>query len=341
MAKSKGKQSKTSALTLAQAQRIAKSRVPQPKSKAAVAATSLASVAAERERLELRRQIEDRQRIREYAETMRLLKEHGVKGLAPASKAGQKATKPQPLQVFAEGDSWFDYPVPFFGGGILPRLQKRIGVPILDLAKAGDEVRFMLGVKQRKIIASQLSSGCPAGGPWDAMLFSGGGNDIVHDPMAMWIRQYDPNIPLPDHLHKARLAAALELVRAGYEDLIGLRDALSPNTHLVFHCYDYAIPDGRGVCHLGPWMKPTFDLRGFPTQQSAFLVVKTMLDQFAALLAMLEATHPRVTVVKTLGTLPELKTSWHNELHPSKAGFNRFADLFHGVLKGLFPTKVL
>jgi hypothetical protein len=26
-----------------------------------------------------------------------------------------------PLQIFAEADSWFDYPVPFFGGGIIPR----------------------------------------------------------------------------------------------------------------------------------------------------------------------------------------------------------------------------
>jgi hypothetical protein len=54
-----------------------------------------------------------------------------------------------PLQIFAEADSWFDYPVPFFGGGIIPRLENRLGVPILNLAKAGDEVRCMLGVEER------------------------------------------------------------------------------------------------------------------------------------------------------------------------------------------------
>ena len=59
-------------------------------------------------------------------------------------------------------------------------------------------------------------------------------------------------------------------MRAGYEDLIGLRDSLSPQTRLFFHGYDFAIPDGRGICHLGPWLKPTFDLRGFPTLASRF-----------------------------------------------------------------------
>ena len=34
-------------------------------------------------------------------------------------------------------------------------------------------------------------------------------------------------------------------------------------------------------------------------------------------------------------------SSWHNELHPAKAGFKAFASLFHQTLKQLFPTRVL
>jgi len=34
-------------------------------------------------------------------------------------------------------------------------------------------------------------------------------------------------------------------------------------------------------------------------------------------------------------------SSWHNELHPSKNGFNQFATLFHQALKTAFPTQVL
>ena len=35
------------------------------------------------------------------------------------------------------------------------------------------------------------------------------------------------------------------------------------------------------------------------------------------------------------------KSSWHNELHASRSGFDRFADLFHATLRALFPTRVV
>ena len=46
----------------------------------------------------------------------------------------------------------------------------------------------MLGVEERAILTEHLTNGCPAGGPWDVLLFSGGGNDIVGNPMALWVR---------------------------------------------------------------------------------------------------------------------------------------------------------
>jgi hypothetical protein len=216
-----------------------------------------------------------------------------------------------------------------------------LGVPILNLAKAGDEVRYMMGVAERKLMAQQLRSGCPAGGNWDVLLFSGGGNDIVDNPMALWIRDHDPAGTPAQQINRPRFDAALSMVRAGYEDLIAMRDSLSPGTHLVFHAYDYAIPDGRGICHLGPWLKPTFDLRGFPSQSAAFEVVKVMLTEFASMLKALAAAHPGVTVIDAQGTLAPVRESWHNELHPSRKGFEAFATRFHTELRTLFPGRVL
>ena len=331
-------------VTLAQARALAKAQTPLPKGgKAALVPATPASVGMERRKLALKQEQERRRRIREYKATLAVMKKRGVKGLGPKPRKGVPAAKggPTPLQVFAEGDSWFDYPYPFFGGGVIPRLEDRLGVPILNLAKAGDEVRYMLGVKERKLLIEQFTQGCPAGGAWDAMLFSGGGNDIVDNPMVLWIKTYNAAMPPVALIDKARFGAALALVRAGYEDLIGLRDALSPATHLFFHAYDFALPDGRGACHLGPWLKPTFDLRGFPDQASAFEVVKIMLGEFAAVLQSLEAAHAKVTFINGQGTLAPRTSSWHNELHPSKAGFKTFASLFHQKLKAVFPTRVL
>lgn len=343
-AKAKSAAPGTGPVTLKQARALARLAVPLPKGgKAALVPASPATVGVERRKLALRQEQEKRRRIKEYRTTMAIMKKRGVKGLAPRRKRGAPAPKapPRPLQAFAEGDSWFDYPVPFFGGGVIPRLEDKLGVPILNLAKAGDEVRYMLGVKERKELITQFTNGCPAGGPWDVLLFSGGGNDIVDNPMALWIRDFNATLPPAALVHQGRFDAALALVRAGYEDLIGLRDRLSPQTHLVFHGYDFAIPDGRGICHLGPWLKPTFDLRGFPSQTAAFAVTKILLQQFAAMLASLEAAHQKVTFLNGQGTLAQTTSSWHNELHPSKDGFKTFASLFHQKLKALFPTKVL
>lgn len=309
-------------------------------------------------RQELRKQRNEEfdRRIAEYKATMAIMKQRGARrpkgtapkggvpkgnaptrsdDLAPAAKSGGFV----PLQILAEGDSWFDYPVPFFGGGIVPRLEDRVGVPILNLAKAGDEVRYMLGVEERLLLTRHLTDGCPAGGAWDVLLFSGGGNDIVDNPMALWIDEWNPSRSPADHIHAKRFATALALVRAGYEDLITLRDRLSPNTHLVFHAYDFAIPDGRGVCFLGPWLKPTFALKKFPSLDAAAAVVEAMLRQFAAMLSDV-ATAPKVTLLNRQGTLPRTTSSWHNELHPSKKGYDKFADLFHAELERLFPTRV-
>ncbi len=315
-------------------------------SKAAVDTDSLATLGERRKDLGTKRQKERERRVRDYKAIMTIMKERGVKRAVKVQRAGARrapaTVQPsfKPLQIFAEGDSWFDYPVPLFGGGIIPRLEKRLGVPILNLADAGDEVRFMLGVKQRKSLVDQLTKGCPAGGPWDALLFSGGGNDIVDNPLALWLRDFKPGAPPKDQIHQARFDAALSLVRAGYEDLIELRDALSPSTRIIFHGYDFAIPDGRGVCFYGPWLKPAFDMRRFTNLGAASAVVKEMLQQFARLLATFKMK-PKVSFIETQAKLPPTTNSWHNELHPAKSGFETFADLFHQELKAQFPGRVL
>lgn len=297
------------------------------------------SVAMERERLEAQRDHEDDQRIQHYKATMSLMQERGVKGIS--TTATMAAAAAGPLRIFAEGDSWFDYPFPLFGGGIIKRLEDRLGVPILNLAKAGDEVRFMLGVEQRLKIINHLKNGSPAGGAWDVMLFSGGGNDIVDNPMVLWLNRYKPGMSASQMINQLRYTHALALVRAAYEDLIALRDALSPSTRLIFHAYDFAIPDGRGACHLGPWLKPSLDMKGVPANSAiAKGVVKEMLRQFALMLDNLANAHPDITFLNGQGTLPQTPASWHNELHPEKAGFNKFADLFRAKLKALYPSRL-
>ena len=329
-------------VTLAEARTLAQARESKPNErKTTVIAALPAVLGAVRRKLNLERRREIQRRIRDYTAVMTIMKERGVR--KPTRKAQQRAKAASfvPLQVMAEGDSWFDYPGFPISGGIIPRLEKRLGVPILNLAQAGDEVRFMLGVEQRKLLAEHLRGGCPARGPWDVLLFSGGGNDIVDNPMALWIKEWNKNIPPSEHIDQARFSSVLSVVRAAYEDLIELRNKLSPDTFLVFHAYDFAIPDGRGICSDGPWLRPTFELRNFPANTNdAFWVVQAMLKQFAAMLTQL-TNYPKVTFIRSQATLEPQPSWWHNELHPSRDGFNKFADMFHSELKAQFPGRVL
>lgn len=340
-------------LTLEQARTLARAKAPMRTVRRAAARatrqTTLADIGNTRAALADAQRKERQRRIDEYRATLAILKQRGVKAPATARarrRAGAPvvtaaaATVTTPLQILAEGDSWFDYPKPFFGGGVVPRLESLIGVPILNLAKAGDEARYMLGVDERRTLTTQLTNGCPAGGPWDVLLFSGGGNDIVDDPMCLWLRDFTPATPAAALIDQPRFATALALVRAAYEDLITVRDRVSPGTHLLFHCYDFAIPDGRGVCTLGPWMKPAFDLRGYPSLAARTPVVKEMLQQFAMMLAQVVAGHPNVSLVNGQGLLTPQPSSWDNELHPRGAGFDKHAQLFRTTLQAAFPGRV-
>lgn len=340
-------------LTLEQARTLARAKAPiraiRRSAARATRQTTLADIGNTRAALADAQRKERQRRIDEYRATLAILKQRGVKApTAPRAKRTARAhaltaapaTVTTPLQILAEGDSWFDYPKPFFGGGIVPRLESLIGVPILNLAKAGDEARYMLGVDERRTLTTQLVNGCPAGGPWDVLLFSGGGNDIVDDPMCLWLRDFTPGTPPAGLIDQPRFDTALALVRAAYEDLIAVRDLVSPGTQLLFHCYDFAIPDGRGVCTLGPWMKPAFDLRGYPTLAARTPVVKEMLQQFAMMLAQVVAGHPNVSLVNGQGLLAPQASSWDNELHPKGAGFDKHAQLFRSTLQAAFPGRV-
>jgi hypothetical protein len=66
-----------------------------------------------------------------------------------------------------------------------------------------------------------------------------------------------------------------------------------------------------------------------------------MLLEFAAMLTSLLGTASKVTLIKSQGTLTPQTSSWDNELHPSKAGFEKFADIFRDQLKVLFPDRVV
>lgn len=292
------------------------------------AAKNLARV----EQTRLRHQFIDEERRSRIAHHKQAIAERRKLALAPGAA--------EPLNLFADGDSWFDYPLPVTGRNDVIRSIGAHGNPpplILNLAHYGDEARDLLGVKRRQRIIDNLSD--HDNGIFDAILFSGGGNDTVGNQFCLWIQDYIPGMNPSQGINAQRLAAVLGVVRSAYEDLISIRDQCSKTSLIFIHGYDFAIPNGVGICDdlIGPWLQPSLQFRKWMDPATEKLVVQEFLLQFSNLLIQIAKAHENVFYVETQGTLKP--DEWANELHPTPEGFDKIAAKFIAAMANTAPLK--
>lgn len=70
--------------------------------------------------------------------------------------------------IFAEGDSWFNYPL---GRAVISQLQGLINTPIANFAWPGAETRQLLALHERQEIEKQFRGGPEPGKKWDGAAF--------------------------------------------------------------------------------------------------------------------------------------------------------------------------
>ena len=270
----------------------------------------------------------------ERKERYKIYKQKLTESLGRGAKKAmaERATDTGPLKILAEGDSWFEYPLE--EGGIIDHLEDLLGVPICNMAHHGDEVRQMMGLSQRKELMKRLSDKSLH---FDALLFSGGGNDLVGDQFCIWLKDYFKGATAKDLIHMNRLNSVLGVVEAGYRDLIRMRDDLSLETKIFFHGYDFAMPTGKKACLSGPWLKPSLEGRSIEDKMLQFEVVKVMLQAFADMLTKVANQSTNVFHVSTQGQLQPTAEWWANEIHPSPKGFWKMAEVFKMALQAQFP----
>jgi hypothetical protein len=244
------------------------------------------------------------------------------------------------LNLLGVGDSWFDYPI---DGAILgPRTDVLAQIPgvsllppdILSLAHFGLTSTEEMGYARQKRIVEVLKD--PRNGKFDGILVSAGGNDIAGDALCIWLNDARTvNGDYGQAINVPRYDGMLKTIIAAYLDLIAIRDEFLPGAPIFVHSYDYPVVDGRGVCAIGPWLKPSFDYCGWTDQAKCGSVLGAMMRMFDARLEMLV---PGVIHVKTLGTVAA--NQWANELHPNVDGFKLIAAKFSIALTAQFPGRV-
>lgn len=266
----------------------------------------------------------------------------------------EAVSTPEPRGILvAEGDSWFDYP--FFD--ILKLLEDEHGYDVYSVAHMGDRVEDMAYGGQ--------SSGVAWGGQLDAftrllekllregkvpqaLLLSGGGNDIAGDEFAMLLehrRSANPGL-------NEQVAAGIidQRLRLSYVTILSAMTQVSmmrtgKRIPIVLHGYDYPVPDGRGYLGgwgmlPGPWLEPGFKQKGYADMQERLDLLRALMDRFNDMLATLAATPgfehvAYVDLRDTLITGPGYKKVWGNELHPTHVGFQLVTDKLSNAIRDL------
>ena len=281
----------------------------------------------------------------ELAERNRIHKNKMATLTASRAAMGPAAAEsPKPLALLAHGDSWFDYPLD--GNGIslsdtdIVAQLGGMGSPnplIQNISHFGDATTEEMSLpKQQNLIQSiQDKDNWAEEGKPDAILFSGGGDDIAGNQFCIFLDYAGAGA---SGLNSSRFQGVLDMVKASYNDLFAFRDKLAPGVPIFAHCYDFPTPNGVHPICSGPWLKPSIDFSGWSVTQGTAIVHQALLE-FRALLIDLAADPDNLfTMVDTQGVLDP--ADWANELHPHPPGFKKLAQKYVEALRAHFPGRI-
>jgi hypothetical protein len=169
----------------------------------------------------------------------------------------------------------------------------------------------------------------------DMIAVSGGGNDFAGaddlDPLLKKGKQNDA----ASWFKKTETDELFSSIKAGYERVVYLRDTFCPSVPIVTHCYDYAQVTGKGLLWFSPWIKPSLDKIGMPTNLHSG-AIRFIIDRLADIHNTLSSNLYHFVDTRTLLGADD----WANELHPTGEGFNKIARPFFPVFQQYFPDWV-
>ncbi|TLS76727.1 hypothetical protein FE236_06310 [Mariprofundus erugo] len=251
---------------------------------------------------------------------------------------GMLHTQSHRKTVISEGDSWFGYPasmvpVSHTGTNIIDHIEQTHLFNIFRMECSGDEAGAMMSQDQRHRFHDVLSQLKAISKEPDIILFSAGGNDIVgeHD-MIHLLNRWTAGMSPADCIRTERFELRLEQIRLAYRELILFRDEYCPNAKIITHGYDFPIPTDKPACFIfgtvkvKPWIKPYMDQKGIPAGAIQQEVVKIMITRLNEMLDAVCASTSNMVKVETTGTLQS--GEWRDEIHATKQGFKKIADMF-------------
>ncbi len=272
----------------------------------------------------------------------------------PASSLNSPTTAPPLSDVgwrfLAEGDSWFTIGAlnPLENANLLLALRFQRSAIAVSCAMPGDTLTHMADFGRDPMFAELLAGRIQR--PWDGLLLSGGGNDLI-DALQVRPDGHPPALRLlltRDEWGDASLGAARYLSEPGWQTLAGylqanlqriveLRDAGQSRGAPIF-LHGYALPTPRPAPAgpgLGPWLLPPLTAYGIPAAEHAALAA-LLIRRLAATLAAYAADAARfpnlhffdTSAVEIVPAQPGTRGEsgdWANEIHLTRAGCRKLA----------------
>ena len=278
--------------------------------------------------------------------------------LSGTGESGQYDTSPFEKIYLAQGDSWFSighFP-PWATTNLLQQMVLSRSALAVNCARPGIELAHMTDTSNEQVFLNLLNGNISQ--RWDALIMSGGGNDLIDaataaptaDPkLRLLLRSEEwPAAPFgaSGYLSEAgwtTFADHMELVLRG---LLDQRDkGKNANVPLVLHCYDYVTPrNAPAGPKLGPWLyKAVSTLYQLPPADwpaVADELINRLADMWLALATKYASRN--VNVIDSRGTLSRaapgtdgVNGDWENEIHPTPHGYGLLARKWRPTLDAL------
>jgi len=260
--------------------------------------------------------------------------------------------------ILAQGDSWFSIgAIPFCEtANILMELALSKDTGIFNVAYPGKLLRDMVIPARSPDFHRALTEN--GAFPWSAILLSGGGNDLID------FLQQDVNSALGDrvllhsgewssapgvrrYLSSAGLYNLKQQITSALQTLAGWRQQHCPTARIIAHTYAYPIPRPVGpglLLDSKGWFYAAYEVYGIPLDDRVELTrvlidetAQVLIDQAQAIghfdVVETRRNHTRGNILIPAGpAAPGPSGDWVNEIHPTRTGYSKLAEIWQTVL---------
>jgi hypothetical protein len=287
--------------------------------------------------------------------------------ISPWQVAGSGQTGAFPFELFdakclAQGDSWFSigaFP-PSFTTNVLAEMQLAKHVVAVNCARPGKVLQHMTDTASEPMFLRLLTG--PLAYKWDAILISGGGNDLIDAASVGPDAPPDQRLLLKpgergsgalsgdDYIGDAGWKTFADHLTVVFNQLLDVRDGgINQGVPLAMHTYAHIMPrPAPAGLGFGPWLLPAMQAFAVPPSDQ-LAVSEALIDRLAVLLQTLmadrEAAHPNSalhlvdtrTAQLQLADPAATATSgdFVNEIHPTAGGYVKMAAVWRQTLDTL------